>query len=101
MSSTDVSDEEREIAGFQFEPLKKNCSGDESEGWTTVYDDSTDDEDETKTSRRNKNVESWCSCGHCVEMYTEKECVCCHELECANYFDIKGNRSQIKSIIVS
>jgi len=38
MSSTDVSDVETEIAGFQFEPLKKKCSGDESEGWTT-YDD--------------------------------------------------------------
>jgi len=35
-----------------------------------------DDEDETKKARTNENVESWCSCGQCMEMKTEeKMCV--------------------------
>ena len=34
---------------------------------------------------------TWCKCGKCFKMQTEKECLCCKEVESVRYFDLHGN----------
>lgn len=33
-----------------------------------------------RESRRRSSSTSWCTCGNCVVMPSEKECLCCHEV---------------------
>ena len=32
----------------------------------------------------------WCKCGNCSIMKTEKECLCCHEVEAVRDFNLQG-----------
>ena len=73
------------VMGFQYEPER---SGNFAE------DDDDDNESmeipaASSTSRIN-NVGDWCSYSHCVSMSTEKECICCHEVNEIKYFRLNG-----------
>ena len=93
MSSSEASDTEitETLTGFQFEPKKNAEDMKVSDGWTT-YDESSEEEGESDTNLRiSASVDTWCKCAKCMEMSTEKECLCCQELEAANLFELKGN----------
>ena len=94
MSSSDVSDAEENsicgVEGFQFEPLRKDFDED---SWETVeeYDDEGSEPDDL--NRLNLSIDGWCPCKVCMHMPTEQECVCCHDLEAAHIFDLKGAKN--------
>ena len=90
MSSSDISDTEnsKTVLGFQFEPIKKTNAADGS--WQSYDEGSSDDENLTKDLRKLCSVSSWCDCKECVEMSTEQECLCCHELESAHLYELGG-----------
>lgn len=77
------------VLGFQFEPRKKTVS---ESSWET-YDSSS--EEEGVGEDRRENVENWCRCNRCSVMSStgfleESECVCCHEIDAADYFSLNG-----------
>ena len=76
-----MANSQDKVLGFQFEPRKNagKDTGSESE-WESCYEDE-EDEENVHVERLNKAVSSWCTCGKCSEMGTEKECFCCIELE--------------------
>lgn len=90
MSSSDVSDVDcrDQVLGFQFEPRKTLKSRSESE-WV---DYETDEEVEEISSnlRTNLAVSTWCKCGNCTLQPTERECMCCHELESFDSYELSG-----------
>ena len=49
-----------------------------------------DDESEQDLNRLNLSIDDWCPCKICIYMATERECVCCHDLDAAHIFDLKG-----------
>ncbi|KAK3746312.1 hypothetical protein QZH41_006888 [Actinostola sp. cb2023] len=66
-----------QIQPFQFEP---EYSTDEEE-----FDSPVSSQSSTETTEQVERVSrlgerSWCQCGGCAAMPTEKECVCCKEL---------------------
>lgn len=89
MSSSDLSETEETqcigVEGFQFEPLRNL-----DDSWETVEEYDDDDDSEPNLDRLNLSIDDWCHCKVCVHMPTEKECICCHELEFADLFDSKG-----------
>ena len=90
MSSSDISDSEnvQAVAGFQFEPMKKNRNIDNL-GWKND-DDVSDEEELVHDMRKAMDVNSWCDCGECAKMATEKECLCCQELNSAQLHELGG-----------
>ena len=96
MSSTDISDVEtaETVEGFQFEPIRKKQQQQTDDGWTTYDEEEEDSEDISQLFRKNLGVGSWCKCSFCFEMPTEKERVCCHELDFTSYINIEGNRNK-------
>ena len=84
-----------QILGFQFEPRKKTKvrfpdDHDSDSSWETI-DDLSDGEGEFSAGKVcEPNVDSWCSCGKCVPMLTEKECCCCHKLDVSELFGLKA-----------
>ena len=79
------------VMGFQYEPER---SGNVTSKPDFAEDDDDDNESmeipaASSTSHIN-NVGDWCSCSHCVSMSTEKECICCHEVNEIKYFRLNG-----------
>ena len=37
-------------------------------------------------NRKNSPISAWCQCGKCSTMPTEKECLCCSEIEAVTSF---------------
>lgn len=66
-----------QIQPFQFEP---EYSTDE-EGDESFYSSQTSSDDDREVDERASRLgdRTWCQCGNCVPMPTEKECVCCKE----------------------
>ena len=76
--------EERKILGFQFEPIKKKCE---------LSKNSSDDEElnnEKSVILTKNDVSEWCKCENCINMQTEKEKVCCCELQAEQMFELEG-----------
>ena len=71
--------------------------------WTT-YDSSDEDEEVLNNiqlvARNTADPKSWCSCSQCATMETGKECVCCHELESADFLEIKGKAKQCSGVFL-
>ena len=68
-----------EVAGFQFEPERiKETQGE-------IYQDNGDEKSESDTIGQDPRIYSdpwtWCKCGKCCKMLTEKECFYCKEVE--------------------
>lgn len=89
----------KNILGFQFEPRKKpkiirqdRPGSDSDSSWTTV---GSSDEEEIRYVRCNKPAEIWCQCKRCETMATEDECLCCHELDVSQLFELQGKTSSI------
>ncbi|KAJ8041549.1 hypothetical protein HOLleu_12401 [Holothuria leucospilota] len=36
--------------------------------------------DDENREDRLQGTETWCNCGHCTVMPTQRECLCCHEV---------------------
>ena len=77
------------IRPYQFKPLKK-CSGNAEEdcgdkGETSNLGEYNERNLETQLSladRMNLNsVKEWCTCGSCSVMPTNRECLCCREID--------------------
>ena len=79
-----------EVAGFQFEPERiKETQGE-------IYQDNGDEKSESDTIGQDPRIYSdpwtWCKCGKCCKMLTEKECFYCKEVESVRYFGLHGNK---------
>ena len=78
------------VVGFQYEPENPDNQKNSAE-----YDDDDSGSDDIEAvaidkSRLSQDVQDWCSCGHCQVMPTEKECVCCTEIDAIKYFHLQG-----------
>ena len=72
------------VFGFQFvRRIQKNDSDSSGE---SCYESL--DADEVRV--RDIPVEGWCKCGSCSEMPTDRENVCCSNLESTSLFELKG-----------
>ena len=73
---------ENKVIGFQFEPEKSIFN---HEGF---YQDSSDEGDaieQDMLDRKDCNPSVWCKCRNCSTMKTEKECLCCQEVEAVRF----------------
>ena len=78
-----------EAAGFQFEPERsKKTQG-------KIYRDNGDEKSDSGTmgqdTRKSSDPWIWCKCGKCCKMLTEKEGLCCKEVESVRHFNLHGN----------
>ena len=65
------------ILGFQYEPELAEPNP------NTLVDYDADNEmsQVNKEKRDITNISRWCKCGQCYPMPSQKECLCCHELD--------------------
>ena len=73
--------------GFQFEP-ERNIFNHEG-----FYQDSSDEGDAIKRDmlgRKDCDPSVWCKCRDCSTMKTEKECLCCQEVEAVRGLNLQG-----------
>ena len=75
--------------GFQYEPERED-----NDITDPTFDDSDnaegDKKDEIKNARSISDIKTWCKCGKCKLMPTEKECLCCTEIDAIKYFHLNG-----------
>ena len=76
-------DLENKVIGFQFEPERSisNHKG--------FFQDSSDEGDAMERDmfdRKDCDPSVWCKCRNCSTMKTEKECLCCQEVETVRDF---------------
>ena len=80
------------ILGFQFEPERNHS---DSESWETVEESDNEEEEQISSSKHeervNQQVDKWCTCGNCVAMLTNKESLCCQDIDSLSYFELEGN----------
>jgi len=81
------------VQPYSFEPLKKELDKIEK-NLKHKNKQAIEDEEliEICTKERRTNVEAirWCKCGYCEKMETDKECLCCHELDEIKFKKISG-----------
>ena len=91
-------DLEKKVIGFQFEP-ERSISNHEG-----FYQDSSDEGDAIERDmldRKDSDPSVWCKCRNCSTMKTEKECVCCQELEAVHGVNLQGIFVLSQAIILS
>ena len=91
-------DLEGKVTGFQFEPERSIPS---HEGF---YQDSSDEGNTTKRDafvRKDSDPSVWWKCRNSSTMKTEKECLCCPEVEAVCNFNLQGIFVLIQAIILS
>ena len=80
-------DLENKVIGFQFAPERIIFN---HEGF---YQDSSDDGDVIERDmldRKDCDPSVWCKCRNCSTMKTEKECLCCQEVEAVCSLNLQG-----------
>ena len=80
-------DLENKAIGFQFQPERSisNHKG--------FFQHSSDEGDAMKRDmfdRKDCDPSVWCKCRNCSTMKTEKECLCCQEVEVIRDFNLQG-----------
>ena len=79
------------VVGFQFEP--ERSPGDKNS--PDNYNDVRFDNGEITTEPRNHlDVSTWCKCGQCQNAATEKECICCVDVDEIATGKLKFNAEQ-------
>ena len=78
------------VVGFQYEPEKPDSDVTSRLDFDDGYDYDADEEIEGLDKRTASSVNTWCHCGHCKLMPSEKECVCCTEIDAIKYFHLNG-----------
>ena len=76
---------------YQFEP--KRTAGSSRKRPKIEHESSSDDEERSESDRSRLDSSEWCSCGRCMVMPTNRENVCCQEVQ-----NVKKNLSNIKCI---
>lgn len=79
------------IIGFQHEPEVL----DNHDSNTVVNYDADDEQSQHSVYRAASNISTWCECGKCYPMPSQRECKCCHELD-----EIKFNLLGGKSLMI-
>ena len=67
-----------EIQPYQFEPIYNPGE--------TIENERSDKESPPVNTRSLDSAVSWCSCGKCARMDSEKECLCCAEIATVSEF---------------
>ena len=91
-------DLKNKVIGFQFE-LERSISNHEG-----FYQDSSDEGDAMERDmfdRKDCDPSVWCKCRSCSTMTTEKECLCCQEVEAVRDFNLQGIFVLSQAIILS
>ena len=84
------------IQPFQFEP-ERNINEEDS---TDNSLDGNVSQNEERRDEARVGQNRWCKCGNCVSMVSEKESVCCRELQFLSA-DVHGKYCVIKLISIS
>ena len=69
------------ILPYQLEP--EYYSGEEDNEEFEVFSESDEEENDSSafsSTESRQTDSSWCSCGRCVVMEKETECICCQEI---------------------
>ncbi|XP_057295551.1 uncharacterized protein LOC130624317 [Hydractinia symbiolongicarpus] len=81
------------VLGFQFEPeFQDDEEHSEPEEYSDISLDDANLRAITAEGDRKAGVDGWCTCGHCVVLDTERECICCHEIDEIKYFKLDDCR---------
>ena len=91
-------DLENKVIGFKFEPGRSisNHKG--------FHQDSSDEGGAMERDmfvRKDFDPSIWCKCTNCSTMKTEKECLCCQEVEAVGDFNLQGIFVLSQAIILS
>ena len=91
-------DLENKVIGFQFEPQRSisNHKG--------FFQDSCAEGDIMERDmfdRKDCGSSFWCKCRNCFTMKTEKECLCCQEVDSVRDFNLQGIFVLSQAIILS
>ena len=73
------------VIGFQYEP--EHTSSDINNSYQ-VFDDREEAEEVLVNKRVATNISEWCHCGNCKPMTSEKENVCCTDIDAIKYFHL-------------
>lgn len=81
-SITEMSDSDTSKSEYDYEPewSDDHFAGSSRQGHVPDYLSDSEDDTQKTVSRLCLETDSWCSCGKCCTMPTEKECLCCHEM---------------------
>ena len=91
-------DLENKVIGFQFEPERSISN---HEGFYQDRSDEGDAIERDMLDRKDCDPSVWCKCRNCSTMKTEKECVCCQELEAVRGVNLQGIFVLSQAIILS
>ena len=81
--------ENTDIIGFQYEPeIADYCEGETSDSSEEVIEDNTE---LLKNDQIGEDLQSWCFCGKCKVMPSQKERICCLGIDEIKYFKLEGN----------
>ncbi|KAJ8027942.1 P2X purinoceptor 7 [Holothuria leucospilota] len=83
-------DSEPEVLGiepYQFEPVRRE----------DVIPQQNEPQQENREDRM-QGTETWCTCGHCIVMPSERECLCCHEV---SKIDQKRRKGKVQPICIT
>ena len=82
------------IDGFQFEPVRDPNDNDP----VNYFSDGGDEIEMAVGKRRNLPISAWCQCGKCSIMPTEKECLCCQEIDAVTIF-LSGGKEYYRNFV--
>ena len=83
-------DKMSEIQPYQFEPIYNPGE--------TIECERSDEESPPTNTRSLDSAVSWCSCGKCARMDSEKECLCCAEIATVSEFVRNSDSSCITEL---
>ena len=89
---------ENKVTGFQFEPERSISN---HKGFFQNSSDEGDAMEQDMFERNNSEPSVWCKCRNCSTIKTEKEYLCCQEVEAVRNFNPQGIFSLSQAIILS
>ena len=91
-------DLENKVIGFQFQPQRSISN---HKGFFQDSGDEGDVMERDMFNRKDCSSSVWCKCRNCSTMKTEKECLCCQEVEAVRDFNLQGIFVLSQAIILS
>ena len=91
-------DLENKVIGFQFDPERSIFN---HEGFYQNNSNEGDAIERDILDRKDCDPSVWCKCRNCSTMKTEKECLCCQEVEAVRGLNLQGISVLSQAIILA